>query len=187
MNDVSLDYINSRLEYKLVTQFGPLHESIFVMAVKLNGRMFYGLDSSKKKAKNNAAQNVLQFIKDELKEISVNSNRNNGKRNSEMSLNKTETKPNQRKDENHIKNFGKLSHHFLVGLVISELKTKTCNDVTKKVLKSDLLCSEIKNNSQIGGKNKKLAKEAPAVEPVAPFTSASKTEIFSDFPEICRK
>lgn len=67
MNEISVDYLNSLLEYKLVAQFGPIHELVFVMAVRINGEMYYGLGSSKKKAKNNAAENVFQSLKNQLK------------------------------------------------------------------------------------------------------------------------
>lgn len=76
-NEISLDYLNSRLEYKLVAQYGPIHECVFIIAVKVNGEMYYGLGSSKKKAKNDAAEKVFQVLKNQFQEVPEDSNESN--------------------------------------------------------------------------------------------------------------
>lgn len=37
------------------------------MAVKIDGKIYYGVGNSKKNAKNNVAENVLQSLKNQLK------------------------------------------------------------------------------------------------------------------------
>ncbi|XP_034043916.1 interleukin enhancer-binding factor 3-like isoform X2 [Thalassophryne amazonica] len=50
------------LEYRLVSQTGPVHEPVFTMAVELKGKTYEATGSSKRAAKLNVANKVLQDL-----------------------------------------------------------------------------------------------------------------------------
>uniref|UniRef100_A0A8C9FW16 DRBM domain-containing protein n=1 Tax=Pavo cristatus TaxID=9049 RepID=A0A8C9FW16_PAVCR len=53
--------------YKLLSQTGPVHAPMFVMAVEVNGQLFEGSGPTKKKAKLHAAEKALRsFFKSGL-------------------------------------------------------------------------------------------------------------------------
>ncbi|XP_039182311.1 double-stranded RNA-specific editase 1 isoform X4 [Crotalus tigris] len=57
---MQLNEIKPGLQYKLLSQTGPVHAPIFVMAVEVNGQMFEGSGPTKKKAKLHAAEKALR-------------------------------------------------------------------------------------------------------------------------------
>ncbi|XP_035984303.1 double-stranded RNA-specific editase 1 [Fundulus heteroclitus] len=57
---MQLNEIKPGLQYKLLSQSGPVHAPVFVMAVEVNGQTFDGSGSTKKKAKLNAAEKALR-------------------------------------------------------------------------------------------------------------------------------
>lgn len=57
---MQLNEIKPGLQYKLLSQSGPVHAPIFVMAVEVNGQMFEGSGPTKKKAKLHAAEKALR-------------------------------------------------------------------------------------------------------------------------------
>lgn len=74
-NQKPLEYVKSLLTYNLVeTVMGPQNVDTFKMAVKVNGKIYYGCGSSKKEAKSNAAENILQSLKIESKTDAINRN-----------------------------------------------------------------------------------------------------------------
>ena len=56
---MQLNEIKPGLQYKLVTQSGPVHAPTFTMAVEVNGQCFEGTGPTKKKAKLLAAEKAL--------------------------------------------------------------------------------------------------------------------------------
>ncbi|XP_072235363.1 double-stranded RNA-specific editase 1-like [Leuresthes tenuis] len=56
---MQLNEIKPGLQYKLLSQTGPVHAPIFVMTVEVNGQLFEGSGPTKKKAKLNAAEKAL--------------------------------------------------------------------------------------------------------------------------------
>ncbi|KAM6893533.1 double-stranded RNA-specific editase 1-like [Xenentodon cancila] len=56
---MQLNEIRPGLQYKLLSQSGPVHAPIFVMTVEVNGQLFEGFGPTKKKAKLNAAEKAL--------------------------------------------------------------------------------------------------------------------------------
>uniref|UniRef100_A0A3Q0TB38 Adenosine deaminase RNA specific B1a n=1 Tax=Amphilophus citrinellus TaxID=61819 RepID=A0A3Q0TB38_AMPCI len=57
---MQLNEIKPGLQYKLLSQTGPVHAPVFVMTVEVNGQLFEGFGSTKKKAKLNAAEKALR-------------------------------------------------------------------------------------------------------------------------------
>ncbi|KAL8173208.1 UNVERIFIED_CONTAM: Double-stranded RNA-specific editase 1 [Gekko kuhli] len=57
---MQLNEIKPGLQYKLLSQTGPVHAPIFVMAVEVNGQVFEGSGPTKKKAKLHAAERALR-------------------------------------------------------------------------------------------------------------------------------
>ncbi|XP_053219284.1 double-stranded RNA-specific editase 1 isoform X2 [Podarcis raffonei] len=57
---MQLNEIKPGLQYKLLSQTGPVHAPIFVMAVEVNGQLFEGSGPTKKKAKLHAAEKALR-------------------------------------------------------------------------------------------------------------------------------
>lgn len=57
---MQLNEIKPGLQYKLLSQTGPVHAPIFVMAVEVNGQVFEGSGPTKKKAKLHAAEKALR-------------------------------------------------------------------------------------------------------------------------------
>ncbi|XP_028835885.1 double-stranded RNA-specific editase 1-like isoform X1 [Denticeps clupeoides] len=57
---MQLNEIKPGLQYKLLSQTGPVHAPIFVMTVEVNGQLFEGSGPTKKKAKLNAAEKALR-------------------------------------------------------------------------------------------------------------------------------
>nr|XP_046259104.1 double-stranded RNA-specific editase 1 isoform X1 [Scatophagus argus] len=57
---MQLNEIKPGLQYKLLSQTGPVHAPVFVMTVEVNGQMFEGMGPTKKKAKLNAAEKALR-------------------------------------------------------------------------------------------------------------------------------
>ncbi|XP_033099632.1 double-stranded RNA-specific editase 1-like [Anneissia japonica] len=57
---MELHEIKPGLKFSLVTQRGPVHAPTFCMSVEVNGQMFEGEGTTKKKAKLNAAENALR-------------------------------------------------------------------------------------------------------------------------------
>ncbi|KAK1876556.1 Double-stranded RNA-specific editase 1 [Dissostichus eleginoides] len=57
---MQLNEIKPGLQYKLLSQTGPVHAPVFVMTVEVNGQFFEGAGSTKKKAKLNAAEKALR-------------------------------------------------------------------------------------------------------------------------------
>uniref|UniRef100_A0A3Q3BGY7 Interleukin enhancer binding factor 3a n=1 Tax=Kryptolebias marmoratus TaxID=37003 RepID=A0A3Q3BGY7_KRYMA len=57
-----LNHYNPRLEYRLVSQTGPIHVPVFKMAVDLNGKTYEATGPSKRAAKLNVAAKVLQDL-----------------------------------------------------------------------------------------------------------------------------
>ncbi|XP_028254341.1 double-stranded RNA-specific editase 1-like isoform X2 [Parambassis ranga] len=57
---MQLNEIKPGLQYKLLSQTGPVHAPVFVMTVEVNGQLFDGSGPTKKKAKLNAAEKALR-------------------------------------------------------------------------------------------------------------------------------
>uniref|UniRef100_A0A9J7YP35 Adenosine deaminase RNA specific B1a n=1 Tax=Cyprinus carpio carpio TaxID=630221 RepID=A0A9J7YP35_CYPCA len=57
---MQLNEIKPGLQYKLLSQTGPVHAPVFVMTVEVNGQLFEGSGPTKKKAKLNAAEKALR-------------------------------------------------------------------------------------------------------------------------------
>ncbi|XP_071320830.1 double-stranded RNA-specific editase 1-like isoform X1 [Trachinotus anak] len=57
---MQLNEIKPGLQYKLLSQTGPVHAPVFVMTVEVNGQHFEGSGPTKKKAKLNAAEKALR-------------------------------------------------------------------------------------------------------------------------------
>uniref|UniRef100_A0A8C5DW59 Double-stranded RNA-specific editase 1-like n=1 Tax=Gouania willdenowi TaxID=441366 RepID=A0A8C5DW59_GOUWI len=57
---MQLNEIKPGLQYKLLSQTGPVHAPVFVMTVEVNGQFFEGLGSTKKKAKLDVAEKALR-------------------------------------------------------------------------------------------------------------------------------
>ena len=57
---MQLNEIKPGLQYKLLSQTGPVHAPVFVMTVEVNGQLFEGMGPTKKKAKLNAAEKALR-------------------------------------------------------------------------------------------------------------------------------
>lgn len=57
---MQLNEIKPGLQYRLLSQTGPVHAPVFAMTVEVNGQLFEGLGPTKKKAKLGAAENALR-------------------------------------------------------------------------------------------------------------------------------
>ncbi|XP_027865755.1 double-stranded RNA-specific editase 1a [Xiphophorus couchianus] len=57
---MQLNEIKPGLQYKLLSQSGPIHAPVFVMTVEVNGQVFDGSGQTKKKAKLSAAEKALR-------------------------------------------------------------------------------------------------------------------------------
>uniref|UniRef100_A0A8C8I625 Double-stranded RNA-specific editase 1-like n=3 Tax=Oncorhynchus tshawytscha TaxID=74940 RepID=A0A8C8I625_ONCTS len=57
---MQLNEIKPGLQYKLLSQTGPVHAPVFVMTVEVNGQLFEGSGPTKKKAKLNSAEKALR-------------------------------------------------------------------------------------------------------------------------------
>ncbi|KAM4710615.1 double-stranded RNA-specific editase 1-like [Anableps anableps] len=57
---MQLNEIKPGLQYKLLSQSGPVHAPVFIMTVEVNGQLFDGSGPTKKKAKLNAAEKALR-------------------------------------------------------------------------------------------------------------------------------
>lgn len=57
---MQLNEIKPGLQYKLLSQTGPVHAPVFAMTVEVNGQLFEGNGPTKKKAKLNAAEKALR-------------------------------------------------------------------------------------------------------------------------------
>uniref|UniRef100_A0A3B3U840 Adenosine deaminase RNA specific B1 n=1 Tax=Poecilia latipinna TaxID=48699 RepID=A0A3B3U840_9TELE len=57
---MQLNEIKPGLQYKLLSQSGPVHAPVFVMTVEVNGQVFDGSGPTKKKAKLGAAEKALR-------------------------------------------------------------------------------------------------------------------------------
>ncbi|XP_026219321.1 double-stranded RNA-specific editase 1-like isoform X1 [Anabas testudineus] len=57
---MQLNEIKPGLQYKLLSQTGPVHAPVFVMTVEVNGQLFEGTGPTKKKAKLIAAEKALR-------------------------------------------------------------------------------------------------------------------------------
>uniref|UniRef100_A0A671SDH5 Double-stranded RNA-specific editase 1-like n=1 Tax=Sinocyclocheilus anshuiensis TaxID=1608454 RepID=A0A671SDH5_9TELE len=57
---MQLNEIKPGLQYKLLSQTGPVHAPVFIMTVEVNGQLFEGSGPTKKKAKLNAAEKALR-------------------------------------------------------------------------------------------------------------------------------
>ncbi|XP_044158638.1 double-stranded RNA-specific editase 1 isoform X1 [Bufo gargarizans] len=57
---MQLNEIKPGLQYKLVSQSGPVHAPVFIMTVEVNGQAFEGSGPTKKKAKLHAAEKALR-------------------------------------------------------------------------------------------------------------------------------
>ncbi|KAJ8282575.1 hypothetical protein COCON_G00050940 [Conger conger] len=57
---MQLNEIKPGLQYKLLSQTGPVHAPVFVMTVEVNGQLFEGSGPTKKKAKLTAAEKALR-------------------------------------------------------------------------------------------------------------------------------
>ncbi|XP_036622964.1 double-stranded RNA-specific editase 1 [Trichosurus vulpecula] len=57
---MQLNEIKPGLQYRLLSQTGPVHAPVFVMAVEVNGQAFEGSGPTKKKAKLHAAEKALR-------------------------------------------------------------------------------------------------------------------------------
>ncbi|XP_023282686.1 double-stranded RNA-specific editase 1-like isoform X2 [Seriola lalandi dorsalis] len=57
---MQLNEIKPGLQYKLLSQTGPVHAPVFVMTAEVNGQLFEGSGPTKKKAKLNAAEKALR-------------------------------------------------------------------------------------------------------------------------------
>ncbi|XP_034029563.1 double-stranded RNA-specific editase 1-like [Thalassophryne amazonica] len=57
---MQLNEIKPGLQYRLLSQTGPVHAPVFVMTVEVNGQLFRGSGPTKKKAKLNAAEKALR-------------------------------------------------------------------------------------------------------------------------------
>uniref|UniRef100_A0A8C2FHM7 DRBM domain-containing protein n=1 Tax=Cyprinus carpio TaxID=7962 RepID=A0A8C2FHM7_CYPCA len=53
---MQLNEIKPGLQYKLLSQTGPVHAPVFIMTIEVNGQLFEGSGPTKKKAKLNAAE-----------------------------------------------------------------------------------------------------------------------------------
>uniref|UniRef100_A0A673GVW8 Double-stranded RNA-specific editase 1-like n=1 Tax=Sinocyclocheilus rhinocerous TaxID=307959 RepID=A0A673GVW8_9TELE len=57
---MQLNEIKPGLQYKLLSQTGPVHAPVFIMTVEVNGQLFEGSGPTKKKAKLNAAEKAMR-------------------------------------------------------------------------------------------------------------------------------
>ncbi|XP_028428076.1 double-stranded RNA-specific editase 1-like isoform X1 [Perca flavescens] len=57
---MQLNELKQGLQYKLLSQTGPVHAPVFAMTVEVNGLLFEGSGPTKKKAKLNAAEKALR-------------------------------------------------------------------------------------------------------------------------------
>ncbi|XP_072527696.1 double-stranded RNA-specific editase 1a isoform X1 [Salminus brasiliensis] len=57
---MQLNEIKPGLQYKLLSQTGPVHAPVFAMTVEVNGQLFEGTGPTKKKAKLNVAEKALR-------------------------------------------------------------------------------------------------------------------------------
>lgn len=57
---MQLNEIKPGLQYKLMSQTGPVHAPVFIMMIEVNGQLFEGSGPTKKKAKLNAAEKALR-------------------------------------------------------------------------------------------------------------------------------
>ncbi|XP_070535459.1 double-stranded RNA-specific editase 1-like isoform X3 [Ptychodera flava] len=57
---MQLNEIRPGLQFKFVSQSGPVHAPTFVMSVEVNGQLFEGMGTTKKKAKLQAAEKALR-------------------------------------------------------------------------------------------------------------------------------
>lgn len=57
---MQLNEIRPGLQYRLLSQTGPIHAPVFVMTVEVNGQLFEGSGPTKKKAKLTAAEKALR-------------------------------------------------------------------------------------------------------------------------------
>lgn len=57
---MQLNEIKPGLQYKLLSQSGPVHAPVFIMTVEVNGQAFEGSGPTKKKAKLHAAEKALR-------------------------------------------------------------------------------------------------------------------------------
>ncbi|KAG8432659.1 hypothetical protein GDO86_017048 [Hymenochirus boettgeri] len=57
---MQLNEIKPGLQYKLISQTGPVHAPVFIMTVEVNGQVFEGSGPTKKKAKLHAAEKALR-------------------------------------------------------------------------------------------------------------------------------
>ncbi|XP_063067773.1 double-stranded RNA-specific editase 1-like [Engraulis encrasicolus] len=57
---MQLNEIRPGLQYRLLNQTGPVHAPVFTMTVEVNGQLFEGSGSTKKKAKLSAAERALR-------------------------------------------------------------------------------------------------------------------------------
>uniref|UniRef100_A0A8C1BXI3 Adenosine deaminase RNA specific B1a n=1 Tax=Cyprinus carpio carpio TaxID=630221 RepID=A0A8C1BXI3_CYPCA len=57
---MQLNEIKPGLQYKLLSQTGPVHAPVFIMTIEVNGQLFEGSGPTKKKAKLNAAERALR-------------------------------------------------------------------------------------------------------------------------------
>ncbi|KAJ8351657.1 hypothetical protein SKAU_G00231330 [Synaphobranchus kaupii] len=57
---MQLNEIKPGLQYKLLSQTGPVHAPVFIMTVEVNGQLFEGSGPTKKKAKLTAAEKALR-------------------------------------------------------------------------------------------------------------------------------
>uniref|UniRef100_A0A8C4YYL1 Adenosine deaminase RNA specific B1a n=1 Tax=Gadus morhua TaxID=8049 RepID=A0A8C4YYL1_GADMO len=57
---MQLNEIKPGLQYKLLSQTGPVHAPVFVLSVEVNGQLFEGAGPTKKKAKLSAAERALR-------------------------------------------------------------------------------------------------------------------------------
>ncbi len=63
LQEYSLKYFKKLPNYKFISSSGPKHNPKFKMAVKLDNTIFYeGIGESKKKAEQNAAKKLLNFL-----------------------------------------------------------------------------------------------------------------------------
>lgn len=57
---MQLNEIKPGVQYKLLSQTGPVHAPVFIMTVEVNGQLFEGSGPTKKKAKLNVAERALR-------------------------------------------------------------------------------------------------------------------------------
>ena len=63
LQEYSLKYFKKLPSYKFISSIGPKHNPKFKIAVKLENTIFYeGVGESKKKAEQNAAKNLLNYL-----------------------------------------------------------------------------------------------------------------------------